>query len=183
MARHHRGEFKEGVESIVSSHWLLPAFCEMLQQSLAEIPKHDPIYLDHLFGLGRSLQCLGEMEGDIEHLELSLQYLEQTLNLIPEGHLANNSCYHIWTSVPIHAPGSGCRQSPSIWTTSHQCYYGWPKSSTASCRSRHDCTKSVQNNTSNCGSTKLRSVSTSGFGNPGNESPGACGYTEQFGKC
>ena len=92
MARRHRGEFKEGVESIMSSHWLLPAFCEMLQESLAETPKHDPTYSDHLLRLGWSLQCLGEMEGDIEHLELSLQYLEQALNLIPEGHRDKATC-------------------------------------------------------------------------------------------
>ena len=97
-ARYRRGEYEEGVDSIMSSRWLLPAFCETLQETLAKIPKDHPTYWKNSLVLGRALQCRGEMEGDTEYLELSLHYLEQALNLIPEGHHDKATCL-VWLAI------------------------------------------------------------------------------------
>ena len=90
--RIRRGDYNEGFDSLLSDTYLLPGLCRDLQKTLAEIPESDPSYRGTLMVLGRVLYSQAEMNGDIEDLELSLQYLEQALNLTPAGHGGGATC-------------------------------------------------------------------------------------------
>ena len=86
VTRFRRGEYTERFDSILSNSYLLSALCTKLQQYLTETSESDSSYVEMLVLLGELLRTRGEKEGEMEYLELSIQYLEQALNIIPEGH-------------------------------------------------------------------------------------------------
>ena len=92
MTRFRRGEYTEGFDSILSNSYLLSALCAKLQQYLTETPESDCSYVKMLLLLGELLRTRGEKEGEMYYLELSIQYLEQALNIIPEGHHWKADC-------------------------------------------------------------------------------------------
>lgn len=87
--RIRRADYKESFDSLLSNRFLLQDICDKLQKDLAETLERDP---DHLLVLGRLLQDRAQLAGEREYLELSLQYLEQALNLTPEGHGRRATC-------------------------------------------------------------------------------------------
>ena len=93
--RARRGDYTEGLDPILSDRYLLSGLCEELQMVLAETRESDPSYGGKLMTLGRLLQSRAEMEGDIEYVELSLQCLEQALNLTPAGHRDRATCLQL----------------------------------------------------------------------------------------
>ena len=92
MTRFHRGEYTKGFDSVLSSSYLLTPLCEKVQTALIETPESDPSYVGLLILLGELLRSRAQTEGDTEDLEQSLRYLEQALNIIPEGHHDKAHC-------------------------------------------------------------------------------------------
>ena len=92
MTRLHRGEYTKGFDSVLSDSYLLRPLCEIAQTHLIETPESDPSYVQRLIALGELLRSRAETEGDTEHLEQSLQCLEQALDIIPEGHHDKAEC-------------------------------------------------------------------------------------------
>ena len=92
VTRFRRGEYKEGFDSMLSNSYLLSGLCAKLQQDLNEAPESDNSHLETLTLLGDLLRTQGEKQGEIEYLELSIQYLEKALNIIPEAHHWKATC-------------------------------------------------------------------------------------------
>ena len=90
--RIRRGDYTEGLDPILSDRYLLSGVCDGLQRDLAETPESDASYGGTLIALGHLLQSRAEIEGETEHLERSLQCLEQALNLTPAGHRDRATC-------------------------------------------------------------------------------------------